>query len=246
MDEILLDAVDQFVKGNGWSGPINEFIGKHSHLFSENDSEEYDVEQYDVFLQFGELIDSLLRQVVQDLGCSEDMLITILKDSVNKESRSTRDDQIKALLDTILMHDDFPQFHTLMLSNGVPGAVASEESTTGTGEEESALASAEYVLQETLARSLLEAEANGHLEPGEEELLVWAKAVIEMKEISQQYEEEQQEDHVEESEAEQRMRELQITLNQEVGREVPSGCFLRQRMVALESGFIGCTAHVGI
>ena len=156
MEEILLDAVDQFVKGSGWSDPINEFIAKHAHLFSENDSEEYDVEQYDVFLQFGELIDTLLRQVVQDLGCTEEMLIKVLKDSVNNESRSTRDDQIKALLDTILMHDDFPQFHKLMLSNGVQLPAAQEDSTLV--DQEDALASTEYVLQETIARSLLEAE----------------------------------------------------------------------------------------
>ena len=153
----MIDAVDQFVNGNGWSDPINSFIQKNGHKFSVNDAEEYDVEQYDIFLQFGSLVEGLVEGIVKDLGFDNNMLVNTLQSSLEKESSCTRDVQLKTLLDTLLANDSFTAFHTMMLAGTASVVVPVEEPLSDS------LSSAEYILQEAVARSLLEAQVRSFL-----------------------------------------------------------------------------------
>ena len=137
MEEVLLDAIGQFMQGEGWRKPINQFIIENSHLFRDTDAEEYQIEQYDVFLQYGKLVEELVEGIVKNLGCDSEMLLSVLQE------RST---ETKELLDMILANDNYPQFHAMMIA----GPSTSQPTTASDP-------SAEYVLQEAVAKSLLEA-----------------------------------------------------------------------------------------
>ena len=154
MDEILLDAIQQFVGGKDWSEPIDEFKRLNAYLFNSQEPLEsgYSIEQYDAFLRFGELVDELLGKVIGDLGCELQTLVDALANYVNREPHNTKDDQIQKLFRLLQSFDEYESFHSMMFEYyQIPSVPADEEMACSSIEE------AETVLQQVVAESLLEA-----------------------------------------------------------------------------------------
>ena len=72
MDEIWIEAVSQFIKGEEWHQTMKIFIDNHCELFSNlslNDKE-FMIGHYQVYQEFKSLCDALLENLIVELGGS--------------------------------------------------------------------------------------------------------------------------------------------------------------------------------
>ncbi len=195
MNDFLLDAIAQFLKGDQWLQPINDFMNTHKALFSQSaDAEEkqgFRVDQHCVFLEFKSLADRLLERVLQELGCDAAVFVETLEIAVRDEAGGPKEEEVQMLVKTLLSYDDFETFCTLMRNYAdVPASPStSDEPLNEVRMEVEAeafnakmyLKSPEWLLQDILATSLVEAFDAGQLSPDDEAYLPWAQAIMEMK-----------------------------------------------------------------
>jgi len=69
---------------------------------------EYSLAQYEAFIAFKDLVERLLEQLMADLGCSGEDLVTALEDSVRKEQSLAGERRF--FIKTLLSFDDYNAF----------------------------------------------------------------------------------------------------------------------------------------
>ncbi|ETW00202.1 hypothetical protein H310_07599 [Aphanomyces invadans] len=198
MGDFLLDAVAQFLKGAQWLDPVNAFMHTHKLAFVGvvGPQEAYSLQQHAIFVEFKGLADQLLEGIVQDLGCEPAAFVSALEEAVVNEAGGPKEEEVQLLMKTLLAYDDFHGFCTLMQSyvewNAVP-TMPPDDSEVQAGHEELScrddvpfdakkyFGSPEWILQEVVARSLLDAQASGHLDHDDAAYLPWAEAIMSMK-----------------------------------------------------------------
>ncbi|RHY28952.1 hypothetical protein DYB32_005581, partial [Aphanomyces invadans] len=177
MGDFLLDAVAQFLKGAQWLDPVNAFMHTHKLAFVGvvGPQEAYSLQQHAIFVEFKDLADQLLEGIVQDLGCEPAAFVSALEEAVVNEAGGPKEEEVQLLMKTLLAYDDFHGFCTLMQSyvewNAVP-TMPPDDSEVQAGHEELScrddvpfdakkyFGSPEWILQEVVARSLLDAQVS--------------------------------------------------------------------------------------
>ncbi|KAF0696963.1 Aste57867_12323 [Aphanomyces stellatus] len=195
MSDFLLDAVAQFLKGDQWLEPVNAFMSTHKLAFVgiSGPQEGYTLQHNAIFLEFKDMAERLLEGIIQDLGCDAAAFVAALEEAVTNEAGGPKEEETQALVKTLLAYDDFHGFCTLMQNyiewNAVPSMppddnAAREDDGDHSGypfDPKTYFASNEWILQEVVAQSLLEAQETGELAADDAAYLSWATAIMDMK-----------------------------------------------------------------
>ncbi|RLN99514.1 hypothetical protein DYB28_014945 [Aphanomyces astaci] len=177
MSDFLLDAVAQFLKGDQWLEPVNAFMHANKLAFVglAGPQESYSLQQHAVFVEFKDLAERLLEGIVQDLGCEPSTFVAALEEAVVNEAGGPKEEEVQLLVKTLLAYDDFHGFCALMQTyvewNAVPSMPPDENEMQFSGADEFQVVdgaaafdatkyfgSHEWILQEVVARSLLDAQ----------------------------------------------------------------------------------------
>ncbi|RQM28445.1 hypothetical protein B5M09_007636 [Aphanomyces astaci] len=189
MSDFLLDAVAQFLKGDQWLEPVNAFMHANKLAFVglAGPQESYSLQQHAVFVEFKDLAERLLEGIVQDLGCEPSTFVAALEEAVVNEAGGPKEEEVQLLVKTLLAYDDFHGFCALMQTyvewNAVPSMPPDENEMQFSGADEFQVVdgaaafdatkyfgSHEWILQEVVARSLLDAQTAGTTLSAEDEL----------------------------------------------------------------------------
>ncbi|OQR81037.1 hypothetical protein ACHHYP_16830 [Achlya hypogyna] len=196
MTEFLVDAVRQFLQGDEWKVPVSQFMDMHKIAFVglQGTQDEHTLQHHQIFMEFKEMAERLLEQIVADLGCDGASLVAALEEAVAREAGGPKEEETLVLVQTLLSYDNFTSFCNLMGQyvewNTIPtvpddGNVETNPSTEapmGPAEAKAYLASSEWILQDVLARSVLEAHAAGSLNDEDLAYVPWAEAIMQMAE----------------------------------------------------------------
>ncbi|OQS04983.1 sporangia induced hypothetical protein [Thraustotheca clavata] len=192
MSDFLVDAIAQFVKGDEWKIPVGEFMNIHKIAFVglSGNEDEHTLQHHAIFMEFKELVERLLEGVIADLGCDANSFVAALEEAAVREAGGPKEEETQLLIKTLLSYDDFKGFCALMQQyvewNVVPSIEDEANEAEQPAEMNSAaakayLSSSEWILQEVLARSILDAYAAGQLTAEDEAYLPWAQTIMEMK-----------------------------------------------------------------
>ncbi|RHY89025.1 hypothetical protein DYB35_008112 [Aphanomyces astaci] len=149
--------------------------------------ESYSLQQHAVFVEFKDLAERLLEGIVQDLGCEPSTFVAALEEAVVNEAGGPKEEEVQLLVKTLLAYDDFHGFCALMQTyvewNAVPSMPPDENEMQFSGADEFQVVdgaaafdatkyfgSHEWILQEVVARSLLDAQTAGTTLSAEDEL----------------------------------------------------------------------------
>ncbi|EQC37420.1 hypothetical protein SDRG_05024 [Saprolegnia diclina VS20] len=171
MSNFVVDAVAQFIEGDGWRLPLERFFAAHKAAFvGHSRADEHTLAQHAVFTQFTDVAERLLEAMVLDLGCDPSTLF----DALQEASNGVRAPSTRALVETLLSYEDFGAFCDRM------AAYVHASAESATRQAQAQLASSEWVLQDVLARSLLEASDDGSLPDEDTPYVPWARVILEM------------------------------------------------------------------
>ncbi|KDO21500.1 hypothetical protein SPRG_12464 [Saprolegnia parasitica CBS 223.65] len=171
MSDFVVDAVAQFIEGDAWRLPLERFLAAHKAAFlGRARADEHTLGQHAVFSEFTEVAERLLEAMVLDLGCDPSTLLDALEDA----SKGVRAQSTRVLVQTLLSYNDFGAFCDRMF------AYVRASAETATRHAIAQLASSEWVLQDVLARSLLEASDDDSLPAEDAPYVPWARVILEM------------------------------------------------------------------
>jgi hypothetical protein len=177
--EFLVDAVVQFLQQDTWLNTVNGFLEKYYSAFVEEnnaDSQEkkasekkestcfHSLEQFHIFNKFKDMVERMLEGVIQELGCSGEDLVSILQETVESNSTTTRQGERRFFIKTLLSFDDFESFYeriTKYAQEKHPfGSPTKGFSDLSEEQDFQRTEDAEWALQTTIAKSLLEAQVH--------------------------------------------------------------------------------------
>uniref|UniRef100_K3WME0 BART domain-containing protein n=1 Tax=Globisporangium ultimum (strain ATCC 200006 / CBS 805.95 / DAOM BR144) TaxID=431595 RepID=K3WME0_GLOUD len=195
----LIDAMTQFLQSSMWLDAVTRFLETHYRLFipvaaqdgdgdgveaksmDDDDAKhtpitakEYTLDQYEVFLQFKDLVERLLEELIAELGCSGDDLVVSLDESARLGEYASSERRF--FIQMLLSFENYHAFHHKIRQFAIE---KQETSASTTGIENS-----KWLLQVAIATSILESKANGQLDETEEGLVAWAEALIQMTQHS--------------------------------------------------------------
>ncbi|KAF1331093.1 hypothetical protein FI667_g4470, partial [Globisporangium splendens] len=144
-------------------------------------AKEYTLDQYEVFLQFKDLVERLLEELIAELGCSGDDLVASLDESARLGEYASGERHF--FIQTLLSFENYHAFHHKICQFAIEKQESDcplvgsdgEASTSKVGTE-----NPEWLLQVVIATSILESKANGQLDETEEGLVAWAEALVQM------------------------------------------------------------------
>lgn len=160
-NEWLSEAIISFLKGPCYSVPLMSFIDEHCLVF---DLEEENKFEYTALhIEFMNLVDKLLCELLEDLGVKPEKLVAVLSSDMSQ-------DQISSfVLTSILSVEDFLQFKAMMVKRNVELTNQVIESLIEKKEQEAAKAAEEKERKDKEETEQILAE-NGDVD--EETLLV--------------------------------------------------------------------------
>lgn len=124
--DFLIDAVAQFLQSSAWLDAVAAFLETHFRKFlvvsgssydeskelkvreDEKSTKSYSLEQFDAFLQFKDLVERLLEQVIADLGCSGGDLVAVLEESARLGEHAS--DDRRFFIMTLLSFENYVSF----------------------------------------------------------------------------------------------------------------------------------------
>ena len=82
MDDVWIDAVEQFLKGDDWRNRVLSFVDNNCALYANDtgDISAFTHGQYDIWHEFKDLVDSCIGSVLSDLGGSEESFARACED----------------------------------------------------------------------------------------------------------------------------------------------------------------------
>jgi hypothetical protein len=110
---LVIDAVENFLRGAEWKQVMNTFINGHCAMFAVIDGE-HGLGQHDVFRDFRDTVDGLLDGVLSSLGSSPELFITALKQREQRPERGPRDSAVNTMIRTLMTFERFDIFKVMM------------------------------------------------------------------------------------------------------------------------------------
>ena len=115
MDDIFIDAVAQFLKGEEWRTNVRTFVDSHCALFAESRrGTEYGHGLFEVWRSFQEMAEQCISGVLDQLGGTSEGFCKACDERLALPDTGPRDGAIKELLRQLLTFDNFPDFQEMM------------------------------------------------------------------------------------------------------------------------------------
>jgi hypothetical protein len=116
MDDVWIDAVEQFLKGDDWRNRVLSFVDNNCALYANDtgDISAFTHGQYDIWHEFKDLVDSCIGSVLSDLGGSEESFARACEDRLKERDKGPRDAAVKEVLRKLLTYDSFEDFGYMM------------------------------------------------------------------------------------------------------------------------------------
>ena len=116
MDDVWIDAVDQFLRGNQWKKRVVDFVDKNCILFADEDDEitAFSHGQFDIWQEFKDTVEDSIGGVLNDLGGSPEAFSKACDERLAKEDKGPRDAAVKDILRKLLTYDSFEDFGFMM------------------------------------------------------------------------------------------------------------------------------------
>ena len=102
--DLHLSGITQFMQGSGFLDQVSSFVDSHCCMFSEE--EEFTPGQHAIFLEFQSLIDKLLGNTLESLGCSLETFVQTLEDHMSSPRVISVSESLRTLDDFIVFHDN--------------------------------------------------------------------------------------------------------------------------------------------
>ena len=160
-NEWLSEAIISFLKGPCYSVPLMSFIDEHCLVFDLEEENKF--EYTTLHIEFMNLVDKLLCELLEDLGVKPEKLVSVLSSDINQNQISS------FVLTSILSVEDFLQFKAMMVKRNVELTNQVIESLIEKKEQEAAKAAEEKERKDKEETEQILAE-NGEVD--EETLLV--------------------------------------------------------------------------
>ena len=89
MDDVWIDAVEQFLKGDDWRNRVLSFVDNNCALYANDtgDISAFTHGQYDIWHEFKDLVDSCIGSVLSDLGGSEESFARACEDRLKERDK---------------------------------------------------------------------------------------------------------------------------------------------------------------
>ena len=112
MDDVWIDAVDQFLRGNQWKKRVVDFVDKNCILFADEEDEitAFSHGQFDIWQEFKDTVEDSIGGVLNDLGGSPEAFSKACDERLAKENEGPRDAAVKDILRKLLTYDSFEDF----------------------------------------------------------------------------------------------------------------------------------------
>ena len=116
MEDVYIDAISQFLKGDTWRTKVLSYVDTHCERFSTACGEDSDFshEQYDIWHRFKELVDTCVATVLRDLGGDDETFARACEERLKERDRGPRDAAVKDVLRKLLTFDSFEEFAGMM------------------------------------------------------------------------------------------------------------------------------------
>ena len=110
---MVIDAVENFLRGLEWRQTMNTFINGHCAMFAVINGE-HGHGQFEVFSHFRDTVEGLLDGVLSSIGCSEEAFIRGLKKREQQPEGGPRDAAINEMIRTLMTFERFAIFKVMM------------------------------------------------------------------------------------------------------------------------------------
>ena len=94
-----------FLKSPEWKHTVSTFVDNHCHFFTHDDGGDIDVNMYEIYKNFCDIVDGLFSMTLQDMGVSEEVFADMLADEMRQPDKGPRDKAMKEMLLTIFLWD---------------------------------------------------------------------------------------------------------------------------------------------
>jgi len=116
-EEGYIIAIQQYLKGGEWTKVLRGFLDDNCRTFHEEEhGAGYHHEHWQVFRTFRQSAEDTLGEVLSEIGCSEDLFVSILDKYATTPPKGPSEAAVKEVYKTLLAYDDFTQFSELMAS----------------------------------------------------------------------------------------------------------------------------------
>ncbi len=113
-NEDVIDRINNFLKSAEWKHTVSTFIDSHCHFFTHDDGEDIDVNMYEIYKNFCDIVDGLVGMSLQEIGSSEEEFIDMLADKMRQPDVGPRDKAMKEMLTSLMTFENFQDFRVMM------------------------------------------------------------------------------------------------------------------------------------
>ena len=87
----VIERINDFLKSAEWKHTVSTFIENHCHFFTHDDGNDIDVNMYEIYKNFCDIVDGLLGMSLQEIGSSEEEFVDMLADKMRQPDVGPRD-----------------------------------------------------------------------------------------------------------------------------------------------------------
>ena len=116
MEDVWIDAVSQFLRGDSWRKKVVNYVDKNCILFAEDDSDisAFTHGQYEIWKEFKAIVEESIGGVLNDLGGNPESFSKACDERLAQEDTGPRDAAVKDVLRKLLTYDSFEDFGFMM------------------------------------------------------------------------------------------------------------------------------------
>ena len=116
MEDVWIDAVSQFLRGDSWRKKVVNYVDKNCILFAEDDNEitAFTHGQYEIWRDFKNMVEDSISSVLNDLGGSSESFSKACDERLAEQDKGPRDAAVKDVLRKLLTYDNFEDFGFMM------------------------------------------------------------------------------------------------------------------------------------
>ena len=103
-----------FLKSPEWKHTVSTFVDNHCHFFTHDDGGDIDVNMYEIYKNFCDIVDGLFSMTLQDMGVSEEVFADMLADEMRQPDKGPRDKAMKEMLNSLMSFENFQDFRSMM------------------------------------------------------------------------------------------------------------------------------------
>ena len=102
------------LKSPEWKHTVSTFVDNHCHFFTHDDGGDIDVNMYEIYKNFCDIVDGLFSMTLQDMGVSEEVFADMLADEMRQPDKGPRDKAMKEMLNSLMSFENFQDFRSMM------------------------------------------------------------------------------------------------------------------------------------